>query len=556
MYCRLILWRGVRHSGKSTAVADLAGRARDENFNVAGILSPSIYTNGRLKGFDIVDLRTGARTLLATCSDDSKTNRFTFTDIGLKLGRDALAPDAARYADLIIVDEFGPIELAGDGWRKSVDSLLTSTDAIVLLVVRDKIVGEVEKLYAEFPAEQFDAETKSIPNVMETLRELRRQKDEAPLILPNMLMIGSAGRNSGKTELACAIIKKFGKDKDIAGIKVTTISGRKGDCPRGGKGCGVCSSFEGNFIITEETDRTSRKDTSRLLAAGAKQVFWVSSEKEQLSQAISALLETIGRDAVLVCESNSLRVVLEPGLFLMVKDTGGNSPKQSVNNVVKYADKIVKLSGKKFDIELDDINLTDGEWSIRTRATAIIMAGGSNSRIGCEKALLPVNGRPMIEHIYNQLRPYFEQIIISAGEPDKFNFIDARVVRDRVPGQGPLMGIASAMQASGNDLNFVIACDIPNINISFLKRLLRESKDFEAVIPVSGEDKYEPLFAVYREALLEAMNSTLAAGKRKIMQALEGRRVKYLPLDNPDWLRNLNTMDDYIEYGIDVKTAF
>jgi len=181
--------------------------------------------------------------------------------------------------------------------------------------------------------------------------------------------------------------------------------------------------------------------------------------------------------------------------------------------------------------------------------------GDGNSRIGCDKALLPINGRPMIEHIYNQLRPYFKQIIISAGEPDKFSFLDAQVVRDRVPGQGPLMGIASAMQASRHDLNFVIACDIPNINISFLKRLLRESKDFEAVIPVSGENKYEPLFAVYSKTLLDAMQNTLAAGRRKIMQALEGRRVRYLPLDDPDWLRNLNTRDDYIEYGIDISTA-
>jgi molybdopterin-guanine dinucleotide biosynthesis protein A/nucleoside-triphosphatase THEP1 len=555
MRCRVILWRGKKHSGKTSAAHKLVEQARAEGFHVAGILAPSIYNNGRLKGFDIVDLRTGARTLLASRSEKSKTNRFAFTDTGLKLGRDALNVDAVKAAELIIIDEFGPMELAGDGWRKNVDSLLKITTAAILLAVREEIVEQVEKLYAGIPCEQLAAEPQSITNVIEMLRELRRQKEDTHLKFPNMLMLGSTGINSGKTQLACAIIKKFGKARDITGLKVTTINKRKGRCPRGGKGCGVCSSFEGNFIITEETKRNSRKDTSRLLAAGAKQVFWLRSEKKQLKQAISALLETIGPDTVLVCESNSLRGVVEPGLFLMVKNAANNKPKQSAKNVIKLADRIVKLSGKKFDFEPDEIGLNDGQWSIRTRATAIIMAGGDSSRLGRDKALLPVNGRPIIEHIYNQLRPHFEQIIISAGEPDKYAFLGVEVVSDIVSGQGPLMGISSAMQASRNDLNFVIACDIPNVNIRFMKRLLRESKDFDAVIPVSGGKKYEPLFAVYRKTLLKTMNRTLASGKRKIMAALAGRRVKYIPLDNPDWLRNLNTMNDYIEYGIYVNTT-
>jgi len=54
---------------------------------------------------------------------------------------------------------------------------------------------------------------------------------------------------------------------------------------------------------------------------------------------------------------------------------------------------------------------------------------------------------------------------------------------------------------------------------------------------------------------MESINKTLTSGKRKIMQALTGCKVKYLPLDNPDWLRNLNTMNDYIKYGGIIKTT-
>lgn len=159
--------------------------------------------------------------------------------------------------------------------------------------------------------------------------------------LDGMLMIGSAGSNVGKTELACALLNKFSKNHDIVGIKVTTIKDKDGQCPRGGEGCGVCSSLEGNFCITEETNKTSGKDTARLLAAGADRVFWIRVPKEHLVESITALLDVIGPEAVSICESNSLRQVVEPGLFLMARNNDSDAWKSSARQVRKYADRII-----------------------------------------------------------------------------------------------------------------------------------------------------------------------------------------------------------------------
>jgi hypothetical protein len=72
--------------------------------------------------------------------------------------------------------------------------------------------------------------------------------------LDGMLMVGSAASNVGKTELACALLRKFTKVREVIGIKVTAITGKEGQCPRGGEGCGVCSSLEGVYSIAEELD--------------------------------------------------------------------------------------------------------------------------------------------------------------------------------------------------------------------------------------------------------------------------------------------------------------
>ena len=139
------------------------------------------------------------------------------------------------------------------------------------------------------------------------------------IYLPNMLLIGSVDRKIGKTELACSILRTFVPLGPVAGLKVTTIRERGGTCPRGGQGCGVCAALDGEYLVTEETDGDPTKDTVRLLSAGARPVYWLRSLADCLEPAFEVTLEQLGRDAPMVCESNSLRRIVEPGLFLMVR---------------------------------------------------------------------------------------------------------------------------------------------------------------------------------------------------------------------------------------------
>jgi molybdopterin-guanine dinucleotide biosynthesis protein A len=366
--------------------------------------------------------------------------------------------------------------------------------------------------------------------------------------LDGMLMIGSSGANTGKTRLACAILGRFAKKHNIVGIKVTTIKEKDGQCPRGGEGCGVCSSLEGNFCITEEFNKNSGKDTSRLLSAGAGRVFWIQALKDHLSEAITAMLDVIGYETVSICESNSLRQVIEPGLFLMVRKNDSDFWKSSARSVRKYADRIVVSVGNGFDLDLNRIKLVDGRWNLMEKATAIIMAGGSSTRMGTDKSMLLIGGRPIIKGICERLSTCFEQILISADNKDKFEFLGCEVVPDKIPGQGPLMGIASSLEASSNELNFVAACDIPRMELRHVRRIISEAADAEhdIVVPVAGDGRYEPLFAVYRKSALRAANKVLSSGGRKISDVFALCNVKKIDLGAD--LVNLNTTAEYEEF--------
>lgn len=366
--------------------------------------------------------------------------------------------------------------------------------------------------------------------------------------IPNMIMIGAGDRNVGKTEFACSLIRKFSSRHDIIGIKVTTIEHANAGCHRGGEGCGVCGALESNFSITEETDSQSNKDTCRMLAAGAKKVYWLRVLKHHLKEGVVALQAAIGTDAVCVCESNSLRLVAEPQLFFMFKALDSDNCKPTAASVEKYADRTVLFDGSSFDFNLDDIELIDGKWVYRMPATAIIMAGGKSRRMGKDKTILPINGIPAIKHIFAQLRPHFDQIIVSSNNIAQHSFDGVEVVKDEAKGKGPLMGIASALRVSRNQDNFVVACDIPDVDINFVRLLIRECRGFDAVIPQTGPSHYEPLFAIYRKDILVSIDESISRGKFKILEPLKKRKVKYLESSEALKLKNLNTMNDYQQF--------
>jgi len=169
---KLILWTGARHSGKTTSAVELVEKIRNEGFEVCGLLSPCVYFEGEFVGYDVLDLRTNHRAPLARCkTSNSYAGPFNFITEGLKLGNSALSKEVVEPVDLVIVDEFGKLELEGQGWRKSIDSLLSSSDTLILLVVREELIDEVRRIYANiFQLELSAAKQDSIDEVVNMLK--------------------------------------------------------------------------------------------------------------------------------------------------------------------------------------------------------------------------------------------------------------------------------------------------------------------------------------------------------------------------------------------------
>ncbi|MEW6378900.1 MAG: molybdenum cofactor guanylyltransferase [bacterium] len=180
--------------------------------------------------------------------------------------------------------------------------------------------------------------------------------------------------------------------------------------------------------------------------------------------------------------------------------------------------------------------------------SAIIMAGGASSRMGKNKALLSIAGKSMIRHIYDTLQPLFDEIIISVSKkgepliPDANNVV---TVIDLKPGQGPLMGIYSGLSASSSRVNFVIACDIPTIDLPLMRKLLSCSCRYDIAVPSFKPQEFEPLFAVYTREVTRTAKTLLDRNQRRIGELFPLGKTKVVEIADCRWYANLNTPHDY-----------
>ena len=194
------------------------------------------------------------------------------------------------------------------------------------------------------------------------------------LYLPNMLLVGATGRDAGKTTFVCGLLRHF-HSLALAAAKVTVIRENNGECPRGGTGCGVCSSVGDGFLLTQELSNTGNKDTHRMLAAGASRVFWLRTFLKDAEEGVLALHQKIGTDTPFICESNSIRGVVVPGLFLMVAQMGRSVIKASAKSVLHHADLVITSDGTSFDFDYDQIQITSEGWRLREQPSVAVQGG-------------------------------------------------------------------------------------------------------------------------------------------------------------------------------------
>lgn len=176
--------------------------------------------------------------------------------------------------------------------------------------------------------------------------------------LANLLIVCGAGRNTGKSTLTKLLIHKYSEQNRIAACKITPH---------------FHEQPENKIILWQNTDckvylenEINHKDSSQFLQAGAEPVYYVECKDYKIEEAFQFLLNHLGENKLLICESGFLANIYKPGILVFLETKDNTDLKADKFSLKEVAD--IKINSKqgKLAIELEKvlqmIEIVDEKW--------------------------------------------------------------------------------------------------------------------------------------------------------------------------------------------------
>lgn len=192
--------------------------------------------------------------------------------------------------------------------------------------------------------------------------------------------------------------------------------------------------------------------------------------------------------------------------------------------------------------------------------TGIVIAGGRSSRMGSNKALLPIGDHPVIENLVRNLEQITDRLIIVSNDESPYRYLGKEIVPDCYRQAGPLAGIHAGLSASGSSWNLITACDMPFLNTAALRRLRIEAEAIrtreqdssgseltEALIPRTS-DGVLPLLAMYKRSVLPSLDAALRENQLRLIPWTQSLRAAYIPAS--ELCREAGLTEEMLSYNM------
>jgi molybdopterin-guanine dinucleotide biosynthesis protein A len=189
---------------------------------------------------------------------------------------------------------------------------------------------------------------------------------------------------------------------------------------------------------------------------------------------------------------------------------------------------------------------------------AIVLCGGRSARMGRPKAWLPVGAELMLPRVVRIVRATVDSVVVVAAPGQDVPPLPdgVRVVRDAVPGCGPLGGLAAGLAALEGryDVAYLSSCDVPLLGPEFVRHMVEavaESAPHLIAVPRVG-DRLHPLAAAYRVGVLPVVRERLAAHHLRMTDLFASVPTRFVGAEElaavdpgSHALRNVNTPEEY-----------
>ena len=172
------------------------------------------------------------------------------------------------------------------------------------------------------------------------------------------------------------------------------------------------------------------------------------------------------------------------------------------------------------------------------QVSAIILAGGSSSRFGEDKALVSLAGKPLIKYVLDIAKRITEEQLIVVSSSDKLKDFkkilgsETNVMTDNFSYNihAPLIGAITGFKNVKGEYSLLLPCDTPFISREILDLIIELRGNRSAVIPRWPNGYIEPLQAIYHTGIALETAETVLELKKFDMFSFVGklRRVRYI----------------------------
>lgn len=185
--------------------------------------------------------------------------------------------------------------------------------------------------------------------------------------------------------------------------------------------------------------------------------------------------------------------------------------------------------------------------------TAAILAGGASSRMGFDKQMLQIDKRYIMSILIARLKSCFDEVIVVTNRPGLYKQARVRTTCDRYPAKGPLAGIHAALHSASSEAVFVVACDMPFLDVPYLKYLQARMRgqNYDACATLEG-GRLQIFHGFYCRSALPALEEDLrndltsvkrCLGKLNTLVIAQEEAQRQMTVEQ--LFLNLNTREEY-----------
>jgi molybdopterin-guanine dinucleotide biosynthesis protein A len=185
----------------------------------------------------------------------------------------------------------------------------------------------------------------------------------------------------------------------------------------------------------------------------------------------------------------------------------------------------------------------------------LILAGGLSTRMHRDKAALEYQGRSQLDRAFELASRHAAKVFVSVRADQTLDPTRAQrpMIVDSVAGEGPIVGIRSALAAHPQVAWLVLACDLPFLSDATIEYLVRERNSagsaagFATAYKSAHDGLPEPLCAIWEPAAAKALADYQAGGGHCPRKFLIRHGARLLEAQDARALDNVNTPEEYTQ---------